>query len=212
MTGLSMIRIYALSNPRGVLHLPLGLLFFFFSISLFGTWGFLRKSRHLTELQMRLDRCVGRVSLDLRKKLVSLERSNLLMKTTRDALLVDLEPLTRASLQLTLQAEYVFQQAILGSWEKRRLEWLAKQGCDSKQDLALPLPSIQMQRDPPDFLGPNALYWPRNIPQNFYIQLGTEERRSAATIKKEEAIHAISKINSTHLSEHRWKSQWAKPR
>jgi hypothetical protein len=182
----------------GILLLPLGFAFLFFSFALFGTWGVLRKSRQLVELQLRLDQCVGQVALDLKAKMTGLEKSNALIKATRAALLIDPEPSSRAGLTLTLQGAVVFQEAILFAWTNRRRVWQIRQGCDLKQDLAIPLPKIQMTREPPDALGPKPLSWPEPISQDFYIQLTALPRHSAAEIKKKGDRYESSG----------WKAKW----
>ncbi len=96
-----------------------------------GIWGVLRHWRFEVALQLRLDRCVGKTAMDLKRSLDAIEGENAEIRRIRMALLaLTLEPPAKAALESALLIEAGRQEAELALWEGRRLAWLASRGCD----------------------------------------------------------------------------------
>ena len=72
-------------NERGLLGIPMGLSLLAIATAAAGTWSVLRHWRGLTELQLRLDRCVGSVALKLKSDAATIRRDEHLCDIVREA-------------------------------------------------------------------------------------------------------------------------------
>jgi hypothetical protein len=188
-------------NDHGVLHLPLGITLLVLAMVSISALGLMRRWRHLVELQLQLDRCVGVTALKLREKLNSLERSNQQIIILRATMLAaSVTPPTRAATQTALNAMVIYQESLLMSWQAKRTEWLIRRGCSDASGLAVPLPSLPWTRDPPDALGPMPLRWPQSNSRELHVQLSKRPRHSAAQVEGNQ--------DGTQI---RWKATWTTP-
>ena len=126
-------RIYR--DEQGVLTVPLLVLLMACALLGLGTLGLMRHWRHLTELQLRLDRCVGTAALDLKKTLERIEAGNTRLKALRAAQAAATLVEAAGSLVPLMEAEATHQQLEILRWRARQAEWLALRGCDGKADL-----------------------------------------------------------------------------
>ncbi len=190
-------------NERGVLHFPLAAALGIAAIVGLSLLGALWKWRKVTEAQLRIDRCVAETALSLKDRLAELESANDEIRIIRAALLVDVEPSSRATLTAALNLEVARQEMIRSSWETRRITWLAQRGCDGRFDVAHPLPAMPWTRDPPDSIGPKPLRWTGSEPKRMELRLSHYRRRSAARVEKreKEGIHDLS-IKA------KWRAKW----
>ncbi len=175
------------------------------AILLFGVLVFLRNTRSLAEVQLRLDHCISKTALELRSKLNSIESSNGRIRIIRLALIADPEPSTRTLLETTLFKEVLEQELHLTQWKGRQLSWIALSGCDQKGDRIYPLPKIPWIRDPPDAVGLQPLRWSANSAKNFHIELEHSPRQSAARVFQGRTAEGVEDVAS------KWSAQWAPP-
>jgi hypothetical protein len=172
------------NSIKGGLHVPLLLAVFLISCSGFRIWGFLRNWRFLVETQFRLDRCVGRVAQEFRDSLNSLEISNQRITKLRAAIqMAELEPWLIPPLQAILMAQVTKQELIRAGWDLKRGHWLISIGCGNPKDTAHPLPGFKFIRNPPDWVGPQALTWEEIMPDKFEFQVGHPPRYAAAKVE-----------------------------
>ncbi len=174
---------YERGDDRGALSLPMAIALMAIAIAGMGIWGLLRHWRHQVELQLRLDRCVGKTALDLKRSLLAIEGENAEIRRIRIALLaLTLEPPAKAALESALLVEVGRQETELALWEGRRLAWLARRGCDGRGDSPVPLPGQSWQRDPPDVNGPQPLRWTLGVGKKLHIELVHLPRAAAAEV------------------------------
>ena len=191
-------------REAGVLILPLGVALVLLGLMALGTLGFMRNWRKLMETQLRLDRCVGEVALDLRNVQNSLEAANLRMKVLRASIAAATvpSPPVAAALKRALELQALLENLTLKKWELRRIKWLVLRGCDSNRDLPRPLPNLPWIHDPPDPIGARPLRWPLGVQKEYYVQLSHSPRHAAASVSKERNAVEILK----------WSARWAPPR
>jgi hypothetical protein len=171
-------------NERGVLHVPLGLLATLMVLTGLGVWGLLHHWKHLTQTQLRLDRCTGETALDLRSKLQGIASANRQMKELRAAeaaALLALQPEAANALQVLVEAESIRQETIRATWTVKRATWLIHRGCGSWGDISPPLPSVSWTREPPDYLGPVPLTQD-SFSAYYRIEAQHQPRASAAEV------------------------------
>jgi len=223
---------------QGVLHLPLLLAVFIISVSGFRIWGFLRNWRFLAETQLRLDRCVGEVAQEFRDSLNSIEKSNARIKKLRIAIqLAELEPALIPPLQAVLVIQVGQQEFVRAKWVLRRARWSLDRGCGKAKDTAHLLPVLSFIRDPPDWIGPQALHWTGEggdsvsggvgtMPEEFNFQVSHRSRHAAAKVKGGMLGEEISIDLGTPESQakrgdsgglgrsgkNKWKATWSEPR
>jgi hypothetical protein len=149
----------------------------------FGIWGTLRHWRHVTETQLRLDRCVGQSAQELKTTLVRLDFTNRRIKELRIAIIPAPPPL-QIPLCASLELAAGFQEYLLLKWKAKQVLWMAHRGCLEFSDLAPPLPSIGMVRGVRDEIGSQPLRWPEGHPPEFKIRLKHHPRFSAASVKE----------------------------
>ena len=169
-------------NEKGSVGILLMLSLLIISVMGFGTWGVLRKWRHMVESQHRLDRCVGDASLELHSRLKKIQQLNRQITITRQTLVTTVVlPEARPVLQGLLELLVVKQDFERARWSARQIRWLAERGCLGASSFARPLPSFHLTRPPRDSFGPQALTWER-APSRFLIQAARLPRSSAAQI------------------------------
>jgi hypothetical protein len=169
-----------------------------------GTWGVMRRWRHVTETQLRLDRCVGGVTLELKGALNRIERANGRMRKARlgNTVLSLLAPPAAEALKTALQVEVVLQEAERIRWMARRALWMAQRGCGDAGKLMLPLPEMDWKRPPDDPLGPMPLQW---VGASRRLQITLfESPRSAAAVVETEPLSITGEL----IGEYSWKASW----
>lgn len=147
--------------------------------------------------QFRLDRCVEKTALDLEKIQERIRVSNLQMIAIRVAAYAAAVPSAGQSLkaaQPLLEAERLWQELQLTSWKIQQLRWVAKRGCDGKNDLFFPLPNLKWDRPPPDSAGPMHLRWTGSENEKLKIRLWRLPNFSSAEVALEKT---------------KWKADWA---
>ena len=170
-----------LSDESGVLVMPLGLALVFLGLMALGTLGLMRNWRKLTEVQLRLDRCVGKVAMELRNEQNSIESANRRMEMLRVAIPpAAIYPAVAAALQRALELQALLEEVTLRRWQARRIAWMLERGCDHSRDFPRPLPAMPWIHDPPDPVGARPLRWPPDARLEFRIQLNHSPRHAAA--------------------------------
>lgn len=201
------MRISMTTCERGALSVPLLLSLVAISLMGFGTWGVMRRWRHLTETQLRLDRCVGDVALELKGTLNRIERANGRMRKARalNIPLSLLNPPAAEALKKLLMLQSALQDLEQFRWQARRARWLVQKGCGDAGKLMAPLPAMDWKRPPDDPLGPMPLQW---IGANRRLQiLLFESSRSAVAAIEAESINMTGEL----IGEYSWKAAWTRP-
>ena len=161
-------------GERGGIQIPLLLAVIVIAFGGLGLWGFLRKWRFLTETQLRLNQCVGKTALGFRDTLNSLKTTNLEIQALRKAIEASkMTPIAIPPLEAALAAVVVSQEGILLLWEMKRSQWLMAKGCGKRGDFALPLPKLDLTRDPPDMTGLKLFIGLAKRRRRFEFRLGT---------------------------------------
>jgi hypothetical protein len=196
-------------DDRGSLTLPLALMLVAGTFMSFGTWGLMRRWRHLTELQDRLDRCVGETALELRGSLTRIEDANRRMAELRAAQAIAAASGLAGETLAALEVQASLQDLELLRWKARQARWLAERGCDRVQDLPVPLPEMGWFRPPPDPLGPQPLRWQPGVPRDLKIGLFHSPRAAAARVSADGA--AMPGLRIGGFGSERWKAAWTVP-
>jgi len=197
----------AVRNSSGSFSVPMALILILVSSSAWGMVSLQSKWRKLVETQLRLDACVGKTALEFSRKMNLIENSNIRMKVIRATLLpASLEPSARSALQVALQAEFLWQETQLKLWRLKQATWILKRGCDSKSDIALPLPLMPWIREPADFLGPRPLRRTKEHVKEFKIALSHLPRHAAAKVSSPNG----DKSNVLYKTDN-WRATWTSP-
>ncbi|MBY0470036.1 hypothetical protein K2X30_02635 [bacterium] len=188
-------------DRSGTLLVPLLLFLLLIASAGLGVGWILHDWKKLVETQFRLDQCVARASLKLKRHLNRIERMNtemtLLRATIAAGTLVG-EPLILLKSQLTGLA--LAQEADLTVWKTSRAAWISRVGCTEWRDRVSPLPEMPWVRDPDDVIGPKPLRWPETESKALEVHLARSPRAASAKISKE---------GWTHVG--RWKAVWQIP-
>lgn len=191
-------------NSGGSLQLPLALLLLVLTTGSVGNWVLLHSWRNQVKLQLRLDRCVGEMTLALKKHFEKIHQTNLQITALRASILAaQAIPSTLPPLQSGLQAMVLLQDSLRVHWEIQRDLWISRQKCGSLADLPHPLPRLDWIRDPADGIGPQPLRWQGTFPKDFQIELGHPPRHAAAR---------LSSNGGPYESQASWHAEWTAPR
>lgn len=199
------------SDEQGFMHVSFAAVLVLCMTSAFFMIGTLVQWRHHVETQLRLDRCVSETAHELRVSLQRTQKLNQIILVTRVSIAAAqaaYQPEIAAPLQVALNLQVAAQEGIQKTWELKCMAWLVKRGCDSKWDLAMPLPSQPWNRAAPDSVGPQALTWEpfgssgdgsgvgsaSGIAQGLKIQTSRSPRFSAALVSGDD--------------NEGWKSKW----
>jgi hypothetical protein len=220
-----------LSQEHGVLHLPMAValsLIFFFGIA---TWQLLADWRQLAHTQLRLDRCVGLSTQQLRSAINVLEKSNQRIRQLRASIgvlratqfappaAVAAASAIRA-LQAYIQLLALKQDAALRLWKVKRVEWMALRGCDLDwKDIPTALPDLDYYRPPADFLAKSPLEWRGGpMPQEFEVKSKhiflslTRPRQSIASVKGgldlNPQAQIVDRLTGGWSDHGNWKAYW----
>jgi hypothetical protein len=176
-------RLFFARNDQGALLIPLLLLTMIVAVSGFGIWGLLRSTRKQTEIQLRLDECVGRKAQELKSLLKTLTASNTRMKwVRRSAVVALLAPDALEAIQAELEIELALQEGLRLKWQAQSLVAVAGKACPQVQALALRYPLLNWNRLPPDAIGPQAFEWEEPSPEFDFLFVASPHQ-SAATVK-----------------------------
>jgi hypothetical protein len=137
--------------------------------------------------QLRLDRCVEDASSELVRVQDLIEATNLRMKAERAAAAAAAIPTYGQSLNAVkpvLLAEAAIEEAARIAWTGRQAEWIARRGCDSRNDLLAPLPNLKWVRPLPDSIGAQPLAWEGST--RIVIRLWKTNRFSQAQTERSE--------------------------
>ena len=191
-------------DSRGVLQLPLAAILVISTATALTLLGLSLHWRHLVELQLRLDTCVGNTSLALKTRLNSIDRLNSEIRILRVAIAVS-PPHLKPPLQTALAALAISQEFLIQEWKIKQIAWISMRGCDGKSDLALPLPGLHYSRAPPDAIGPQIASWDSGESKELRIRIRRASRFAAAEIGKTGSSGKDSYAVSNRKN---WKSQW----
>ena len=151
-----------------------------------GSWGLMRHWRHLMELQLRLDRCVGHTALELKRVLGRIETSNRRLRLWRAAQAATiLAAAPPGQLRGLMGLEVARQDLERLGWQARQIRWITSRGCDGLSDLPIPLPTMEWVRPPPDVLGPQPLVWERSEGVRLKLELAHVPRAAAALVQRD---------------------------
>ena len=181
-----------LSSQSGAVSLPLVLLLSVGFTASFGSWALLRTWHRLTSLQLRLDACVARTAEKLRTTQTQIEAANTRLKISRAAQLAGVVlPEALPALRAAAEVDARLQDLLLLNWQRTRVSWLLKRGCDAQADRPIALPELPWVRNPRDSLGPGLLRWTgepevsgKRRPR-FVVELHHFPRASAAEVHTE---------------------------
>ncbi len=191
-------------NSEGSLQVTLLLILMITVMTGFGLLGLMRHWRFVVERQLRLNRCVAEVALDLRSLLNEIFQLNDRIQEIRAAILAaaldpPLIPPLRAAAEVLVQR----QNYLLLKWKGRSGIWILQRGCGEKGDWAPPLPNLQFERLPPDTLGPQILRWPGGMVSELSLEAHHRPRIAAARISKRSEIAGLNRG---------WQATWCPPR
>jgi hypothetical protein len=187
------------SDSQGALSIPLLLALLAISCLGLATWGMMRHWRHLTELQLKLDRCVGDTALDLKRALQEIERANRHIQMLRAAQAASGLAGGVGELRPLMILEARRQDLEILRWNTKQARWLVQRGCGGAGGVPLPLPSMKWFRAPPDPIGPQPLEWAPGMPRILKLQLTHTPRAAAAVVQPGEG------------NETSWKASWTVP-
>lgn len=163
-----------------------------------GLWSVMHGWRKQVALQLRLDRCSGETALRMVRSLREAERINLGIHAARAGVAANLAaPPAAAPFRVALKALVLRQEWLETEWRARQLAWIARRGCSSGSDIALPLPAFPYSRLPADILGENILVSKGASGKRLLIHLRRSPRRATAVIEGESNAFAT-----------RWKTRW----
>lgn len=189
-------------NSQGFVEIPLIFSLVILSSGLWGTWGLLRRWRHLAEEQLRLDRCVGEVTQNFRDSLKEISRGNQRLTVLRVSIAsLITNPELAAPVRAAMELIVGEQELIQLRWRAKTMQWQLHAACGNLTDQPVPLPEMKWIRLPPDPLGPQPLKWEGLMPEEFFIQLGNPPRYAAA--------HIIRSEGDTDVPQ---KIEWTPPR
>ena len=188
-------------DQKGVLQVPMVLALGLMIMAAVGFWGILRHWRGLTELQLRLDRCVGGTAIQVRNDLKSLDRTNAAIIVARVGVAATMEfPPADVPFRTALIILVLAQDKIQFDWTLRNAQWLLRRGCQSLGDIPVPLPAFPFKRAPPDPLGPQALTWEGPADRRLGVQLAHRPRYARAVVQEGKGSHVISSHWSAQFS------------
>ena len=178
-------------SERGTLSLPMALALSAAAAGFYGSWRTLHEWREKRDHQLLLDGCVAEQAQGMSRRLNRVQRLDQGIRLTRAALLVALEPGTRASLMATLETLGQLVHAEELAWNATAVSWLLRRGCGKlAQALPRPYPREPWRTEPPDPLGTRPLRWKEN--HELLLQIARPPRTSRAYV----------------VREGRWKAQW----
>jgi hypothetical protein len=182
------------------------------SLAAFGTWGVMRRWRLLAETQLRLDRCMAPVALQLRDTLTMIESANKQIRYLRDSIFAA-EETGQAEfippLEVALDVEVARQEVGRARWLVKEGTWLVRQGCGGG-DRAPALPTLGYRRGIPDSAGPQELEW-YGQPREFRIQLNHSPRAAAAVISRSSERDQEAESHGLFASDASWSARWSAP-
>ena len=190
-------------NERGFMHVSFAAVLILCMTSAFFMIGTLVQWRRHVETQLRLDRCVSETAHDLKVSLKRTQKLNQVIFITRAAIAAaqaSYQYEVAAPLQITLNLQVEAQEAIQKTWELKRMAWLLKRGCDSKWDLAFPLPQQPWNRAAPDPVGPQTLTW-----ESTHLK-GSEESPGLKIQTSHGARFSAALVSGD--DDEGWKSKW----
>ncbi len=199
-------------NERGSLGLLCALLILAIMIGGLGTWGLMRRWRHLMELQLRLDRCVGEKTREMRTLLNLADASNRRMRAARLAAGAE-AILARdggAVARMEIRAEFLLQEGLQWKWRLEEAQWLLHKGCGDQEDIPIPLPDMSWEREPEDLWGPGNFEWSQ---QEFKIRVVHRPRAAAAVVTRgPDRATTSSRIGGfSGAGFNSWKVYWDRP-
>ena len=174
------------SSESGSITIPLLLLSVVLGGAAFSTLGYAMLWQSKAGLQLRLDRCVENVAMELVEIQKAIELGNLRIKAERAAAAAAAVPSMGSSITATqsvLEAEVALQEIQRIRWNIRQTRWIAERGCDGREDLFLPLPNLKWSRPLPDSIGLQPLAWTGNEPR-LVIRLWRTNRFSQARVAR----------------------------
>lgn len=195
-------------STRGFIQIPLLLFTLAITSGALGTWGLLRRWRHLAETQLRLDQCTARTALDFKEAMEKISGDNLRIRALRaEIVAASLAPEALPALHTLLNAQVAVQEARLARWKIKSALWLSRRSCGDSGDHPLPLPSMEWIRNPPDGIGPQELHWAGILPAEFRIEIGHPPRRAAARVFQGTGTKGGLLVQSSH-----WQAEWTAPK
>ena len=169
-----------------------------------GVLGLMESRRSLTALQLELDRCAARHTLDLRERLEDVGRLNGRIRALRTtALAATLVPEAKAALTLALDGLAARQEFVRAAWLRDQAAWSLGIGCSRGPLNASPYPGFPWRRPPPDPLGPRPLEWIGPGSRRFGLILRQAPRAAATEVKGAEGDGPET---------NRWSVRWTVPR
>ncbi len=187
-----------LRSERGALSMPLLLILCVAFLSYFWIWSHLANWREIRDRQLLLDECVGKQARSLAYRLQRMDRLNQTVRATRAALLVTIEPTTRASLTSLLWVQYGWLQGEHLRWNTDAILWLARRGCgEVKRALPQPYPTNPWTIEAADPIGPRPFRWKGEPHALFTLRLIALPRSARAYV---------------FLRNRSWQSSYQKPR
>ncbi len=171
----------------GSISIPLLIVTVILGSALFSSVGYALLWKSKVSLQLRIDTCVEKVSMELLQTQTLIDASNERMRLERLAAAAAAIPTGGGSIEAVkpvLFAERIFQESLRYRWKAKQAEWILRRGCDSRGDLFLPLPSLRWWRPPDDGIGPMPLEWEVGAPSELSIRLWNSNRFSRSVISK----------------------------
>jgi hypothetical protein len=191
-----------LKNPSGSLHIPLALLTLMICSSVLTFILLMNEHKNKVQLQLNLDRCIGALALDFKRKNIKIENTNLEMKTLRASLVAgNLTPVTAAAIRASIVALSIYELGLIAEWNFKRISGNLSLNCP-RQGTLLPLPELPWSVEAPDSDGPKPLARKQDYGLGYRFQIWTGGLKSGAKVYSEESENTGGLSNA-------WKSKWA---
>jgi hypothetical protein len=186
-------------GSEGVLQLPLALVLFTLTSTVFGMSAIAQLWTRKVQIQLELDSCLGRRAILLKKSLNSIESGNGKIQALRIATAgsiatgqLELAETTRRAIQVVAR----LQELEKLRWNAEQVRWWTDREC---RGLKAPLPVLPHKRKPPDLLGENVLEWQNPQPKPFQLTVFRSGREARAFVFEEPDHHG------------KWQASWKEP-
>lgn len=186
-------------SPQGSSALPLILLGVVLSFSAISTLQLFGSVSENSQLQLKLDRCVGQAASETRRRILRIEAINRMISIFRIMMTVAIFfPKAAAGLQKVMRAFTFAQDLDRLIWNALHYRILLGLYCDTPSQwlsrLLFRSSGPPYRRPPPDILGPLPLKWTKKK-KEVYFRIASDPKISASEVVFDEE----------------WKIRWASP-
>ena len=184
-----------MSNESGLVSVPMVLLLFAGLLLMFGLLSIIHRWQTQFARQISLDRCVGRVTQEIRDSLRATESSNHRMEKIRAGIVAaTLLPKLRPPLMIALKAEAAGQKLRFVQWQVNATRWRLIGNCRLKHVRRSAYPDWPWIEQKPDSIGERPYIWNDAYPRRAQMRVDWKGFNSGAELNG----------NETDI----WRSRW----